>query len=224
MQTLLVTGSSGLIGSEVSAYFSARGWDVHGADNNMRAFFFGREGDTRWNQCRLEETLPRFTHHELDIRDRARHWSSSKRCSPDAIVHAAAQPSHDLAAQHARSKTSIPMPSARSTCSRRRAAHAPEARVRAHVHQQGLRRCAQRTPACRNSKHAGSTHDPEDYHGIHERLRSTNRSTRSSARPRWRPTSMVQEYGRYFGMPTLLPARGMPDRPRSLRRSSCTVF
>ena len=69
---LLVTGSSGLIGSEVCTYFSMRGWKVHGVDSNLRAFFFGPEGDTRWNQRRLEESLPDFTHHELDIRDRPR--------------------------------------------------------------------------------------------------------------------------------------------------------
>ena len=47
---LLVTGSSGLIGSEVCSYFSEKGWDIHGVDSNMRRHFFGPEGDTRWNQ------------------------------------------------------------------------------------------------------------------------------------------------------------------------------
>jgi CDP-paratose 2-epimerase len=49
VKKLLVTGSSGLIGSEVVAYFAANGWEVHGVDNNMRADFFGPQGDTRWN-------------------------------------------------------------------------------------------------------------------------------------------------------------------------------
>jgi len=52
MKTLLVTGSSGLIGSEVVESFSRDGWQVHGVDNNMRADFFGSGGDTRWNQQR----------------------------------------------------------------------------------------------------------------------------------------------------------------------------
>ena len=52
-KVLLVTGSNGLIGSEVVAYFADRGWRVHGVDNNMRASFFGPAGDTRWNQQRL---------------------------------------------------------------------------------------------------------------------------------------------------------------------------
>ena len=60
---ILVTGSSGLIGSEVVAYFANLGLEVHGIDNNMRAIFFGQAGDTRWNQKRLEEKYPNFQHH-----------------------------------------------------------------------------------------------------------------------------------------------------------------
>lgn len=97
-KTLLVTGSSGLIGSEVSAYFSRQGFAVHGVDNNQRAVFFGPQGDTRWMQRRLMETLANFTHHELDIRDRPGVMSLIRSIKPDLIVHAASQPSHDLAA------------------------------------------------------------------------------------------------------------------------------
>jgi CDP-paratose 2-epimerase len=98
MKRLLVTGSSGLIGSEVCEHFSRTGWDVHGLDNNQRAVFFGPSGDTRWNQRRLETILPRFTHHEADVRDRAAVVALVGSLRPDAIVHAAAQPSHDRAA------------------------------------------------------------------------------------------------------------------------------
>lgn len=98
MKTLLVTGSSGLIGSEVCLHFSKLGWAIHGVDNNQRAVFFGPQGDTRLNQQRLEQTLPQFTHHEADIRDRARILSLLEELRPDALVHTAAQPSHDRAA------------------------------------------------------------------------------------------------------------------------------
>lgn len=98
MKKLLVTGSSGLIGSEVVTYFDQRGWRVYGVDNNMRADFFGEKGDTRWNQQRLQATCANFTHHELDIRDRAGVLALVQMIQPDLIVHAAAQPSHDLAA------------------------------------------------------------------------------------------------------------------------------
>ena len=98
-RSLLVTGSSGLIGSEVCVWFHRQGWKVHGLDNNQRAVFFGPQGDTRWNQSRLQREIPGFVHHELDLRDRAGVLDLLKTIRPHAIVHAAAQPSHDLAAQ-----------------------------------------------------------------------------------------------------------------------------
>jgi len=98
MSRLLVTGSSGLIGSEIVTHFHAAGWEVHGVDNNQRAVFFGEAGDTRWNQQRLEQACKNFTHHELDMRDRDGIAKLVKKVRPDAIVHAAAQPSHDRAA------------------------------------------------------------------------------------------------------------------------------
>src|SRR5882724_7866000 len=99
MKTLLVTGSSGLIGSEVCVYFARElGCQIHGVDNNQRAVFFGPQGDTRWNQQRLLKELPGFVHHELDIRDRAGVLALLRSVKPDVIVHTAAQPSHDRAA------------------------------------------------------------------------------------------------------------------------------
>jgi CDP-paratose 2-epimerase len=96
---LLVTGSSGLIGSEVCYHFAGLGWEIHGVDNNQRAVFFGAQGDTRWNQNRIQTDLgAKFIHHEVDIRDRAGVLALIKEVKPDAIVHTAAQPSHDRAA------------------------------------------------------------------------------------------------------------------------------
>jgi CDP-paratose 2-epimerase len=97
MNKLLVTGSCGLIGSEVATYFAKLGWRVTGVDNNLRAVFFGPEGDTRWTLARLRE-LPAYEHRDLDIRDREGILALMKELRPDLIVHAAAQPSHDRAA------------------------------------------------------------------------------------------------------------------------------
>lgn len=98
MKKLLVTGSSGLIGSEVCMHFGNLGWEIHGVDNNQRAVFFGESGDTRWNQQRLSQSIKHFIHHEVDIRDRETVIKMISSIKPDAIVHTAAQPSHDRAA------------------------------------------------------------------------------------------------------------------------------
>jgi CDP-paratose 2-epimerase len=98
VKTVLITGSSGLIGSEVAVFFSQRGFCVHGVDNNLRAVFFGPQGDTRWNQRRLAALLPGFAHHDLDIRDRQGVLDLVASIRPAVIIHCAAQPSHDLAA------------------------------------------------------------------------------------------------------------------------------
>jgi CDP-paratose 2-epimerase len=95
----LVTGSSGLIGSEVTAFFHEQGYAVHGVDNNQREAFFGAQGNTRWNQQRLQKVLGDFQHHELDIRDRAGVLALIETLKPAVIIHTAAQPSHDLAAK-----------------------------------------------------------------------------------------------------------------------------
>jgi CDP-paratose 2-epimerase len=97
-KTVLVTGSSGLIGSEAVSFLDERGWAVHGVDNNMRRDFFGEHGDTTWNLERLRNSTRRFEHHDVDIRDRTTMVRLVDELKPDLVIHAAAQPSHDLAA------------------------------------------------------------------------------------------------------------------------------
>ena len=94
---VLVTGSSGLIGSEAVEHFDRQGHDVFGVDNNMRRVFFGPAGDTLWNLERLRNTAKRFTHAVIDIRDRAAIEELFGKQRFDLIVHCAAQPSHDKA-------------------------------------------------------------------------------------------------------------------------------
>ena len=97
-KNILVTGSSGLIGREIVNFFSNDGWTDHGIDNNQREVFFGKSGSTRWNQQRLINSFPNFRHYELDIRDRQNIFDLVNSINPLAIVHTAAQPSHDRAA------------------------------------------------------------------------------------------------------------------------------
>ena len=97
-KTAVITGSSGLIGSEAVSFLAERGWIVHGIDNNMRRDFFGPDGDTTWNLERLRREASGFTHHHVDIRDRDAIVGLLRDLEPNLIFHCAAQPSHDLAA------------------------------------------------------------------------------------------------------------------------------
>ncbi|MBZ0271554.1 NAD-dependent epimerase/dehydratase family protein [bacterium] len=97
MPVALITGASGLVGSECVVHFAGRGFAVTGVDNNMRMDFFGAGGDTRRRGRELLATVPDYTLVERDIRDRAKVDDLVAAIRPDLIVHAAAQPSHDLA-------------------------------------------------------------------------------------------------------------------------------
>ncbi|MBP8132300.1 MAG: NAD-dependent epimerase/dehydratase family protein [Candidatus Hydrogenedentes bacterium] len=101
MGVIIVTGSAGLIGAETVRHFARSGRTVIGIDNDMRAYFFGKEGSTRWSAERLKEEFPIYIHREIDIRD----YGALDACfrdyagGIDLIVHTAAQPSHDWAAK-----------------------------------------------------------------------------------------------------------------------------
>lgn len=200
MRRMLVTGSSGLIGSEVATYFSHRGWDVHGVDNNMRAFFFGPEGDTRWNQRRLEETLPRFTHHELDIRDRQGVLELIETLRPDAIVHAAAQPSHDKAAQIPFEDFDVNAVGTLNLLEATRR-YAPEA-VFVHMSTNKVYGDAPNELPLVELEKRWDYADPAYYNGIPETFRIDQSKHSIFGASKVAADIMVQEYGRYFGMKT----------------------
>ncbi|HEX5234704.1 MAG TPA: NAD-dependent epimerase/dehydratase family protein [Silvibacterium sp.] len=100
MSVAIITGSSGLVGSEAAAYFAALGFDVIGIDNGMREVFFGQSASTQWMTDKLKKDLPGYTHYDLDIRDAPAINRVFSRCGKDVelVIHAAAQPSHDWAA------------------------------------------------------------------------------------------------------------------------------
>ena len=95
---ILVTGSAGLIGSEVSEFFLRKKNEIYGLDNNSREDFFGASGSTLWNRKRLIETYKSYKHIDIDIRDKDKVLNLLKEIKPEAIIHTAAQPSHDKAA------------------------------------------------------------------------------------------------------------------------------
>jgi CDP-paratose 2-epimerase len=197
---LLVTGSSGLIGSEVCEHFAGLGWEIHGVDNNQRAAFFGPQGDNRRNQHRLASKLKGFFHHELDIRDRAGVLELVKGVAPDAIVHAAAQPSHDLAAR-------IPFDDFDTN-----------AVGTLNLLEAARRSCPEAPFACLttnkvygdapNELHLVELETRYDYadaeyaNGIPETFRIDQSKHSLFGASKVAADVMAQEYGRYFGLPT----------------------
>ncbi len=200
MKTLLVTGSSGLIGSEVSVHFVREGWLVHGVDNNQREVFFGPAASTRWNQRRLVETLPGFAHHELDIRDRRGVADLVAKLRPDALVHCAAQPSHDLAA-------SMPFDdfdtNAGGTLNLLEACrrHCPESPF-VHMSTNKVYGDAPNRIRLIETDTRWDFDDPEYREGIDESFPVDQSKHSLFGASKLAADILVQEYGRYFGMPT----------------------
>jgi len=197
---LLVTGSSGLIGSEVVERFCSEGWDVHGVDNNMRAEFFGSQGDTRWNQRRLLDKYSNFEHHEVDIRYRQDVLSLFQHVKPDAIVHAAAQPSHDLAASRPFDDFDV---NAVGTLNLLEAVHqfcAESSFV--HMSTNKVYGDAPNELDLVELDTRWDYGDPRYREGIPEDFRIDQSKHSLFGASKVAADVLVQEYGRYFGMPT----------------------
>jgi len=200
MKVLLVTGSSGLIGSEVVASFCGEGWDVHGVDNNMRADFFGPDGDTRWNQQRLLASYANYSHHELDIRDRKGVCALLNTLRPAAIIHTAAQPSHDLAASRPFDDFDVNaggtfnlLESARLAC--------PDSPF-VHMSTNKVYGDAPNEIAMNELATRWDYADPAYSGGIAETFRIDQSKHSIFGASKVAADVMVQEYGRYFDMPT----------------------
>ncbi|MCE2725715.1 MAG: NAD-dependent epimerase/dehydratase family protein [Planctomycetaceae bacterium] len=200
VRKLLVTGSSGLIGSEVASHFHSIGWDVHGIDNNQRAVFFGPGGDTRWNQQRLQQSLPRFLHHEIDIRSRQAVLDLVAQLRPAAIVHTAAQPSHDKAAAipfddfdtNAVGTLNL-LEATRRSCPESPFVHMSTNKVYGDA--------ANEIPLVELESRWDFA-DAFREHGIPESFRIDASKHSLFGASKVAADVMVQEYGRYFGMPT----------------------
>lgn len=200
MKKLLVTGSNGLIGSEVVSYFDSQGWQVVGVDNNMRRDFFGPEGDTLWNLRRLQAACKHFTHYDLDIRDRSRVLELVESTQPDLIVHAAAQPSHDLAAKRPFDDFDV---NAGGTLNLLEAArqHAPDT-VFVHLSTNKVYGDRPNTIDLVEQPTRWDYADPAYINGIDETFPIDHSRHSLFGASKVAADITVQEYGRYFGMKT----------------------
>jgi CDP-paratose 2-epimerase len=197
-KAILVTGSSGLIGSEAVEHFDRQGHQVHGIDNNMRKVFFGEPGDTTWNLERLRKVTKNFTHHNLDIRDRIGLESLFRSQRFDLIVHCAAQPSHDKARD-------IPMldfeVNALGTVNLLEATrlHRPEA-VFVFLSTNKVYGDAPNELPLKELETRWEYERPEDYDGIDENCRIDQTLHSLFGASKASADLMAQEYGRYFGL------------------------
>ena len=195
-----MTGSCGLIGSEVCGYLGRNGFRVYGIDNNERAVFFGPEGDTSWSLARLSASISDYAHFRVDIRDRPAVLKLMAEVRPDVIVHTAAQPSHDRAA-------SIPfddfetnavgtlnlLEAARQACPESPFVHMSTNKVYGDL---------PNTIWMRERQTRWEFDDPVYANGIPETFSIDQSKHSLFGASKVAADVMVQEYGRYFGMPT----------------------
>jgi CDP-paratose 2-epimerase len=199
---VLVTGSNGLIGSELVSYFDSRARLIVGIDNNMRADFFGPDGDTRWNLKRLQETTRNFRHYDLDIRDRAGLVRLFLEEGPfDLVIHCAAQPSHDLAASRPFDDFDV---NATGTLNLLEATRLHSAdSVFVFMSTNKVYGDAPNELALTELDRRWDYADPRDHHGISEEMRIDRSKHSIFGASKVAADVMTQEYGRYFGMKTV---------------------
>lgn len=195
---VLVTGSSGLIGSAAVRHWDSLGADVTGIDNDMRQVFFGAQGSTRWNLERLQQETKNFTHQSIDIRDREAVDKLFQSGEFDLIIHCAAQPSHDKAKE-------IPLldfdVNAGGTINLLEAMrqHTPEA-VFCHMSTNKVYGDAPNEVPLVELETRWEYADEKDWHGIDEQCRVDQTTHSLFGASKCSADIIAQEYGRYFGL------------------------
>ena len=204
VRTIIVTGSAGLIGSETVKRFARDGARVVGIDNDMRAQFFGTEASTSRTRDELVKNVRGYEHHNIDIRDAVAVVDLFKRHGRDivAVVHTAAQPSHDWAARDPQTDFTV---NANGTLNLLEAARkfCPEAPFvftsTNKVYGDTPNRLPLRELDLRWEIAAGHEYEP----GISETMSIDETKHSLFGASKVAADILVQEYGRYFGMPTV---------------------
>jgi CDP-paratose 2-epimerase len=204
MSVAIVTGSSGLVGSETVKFLHAKGMEVVGIDNNMRSYFFGADGSTDWNAQKLQKSLPRYKHETIDIRDQKAVDALFAKYGKNiaTVVHCAAQPSHDWAAKEPLTDFTV---NALATCYLLEAtrAHCPDAAFIFTSTNKVYGDTPNYLPLIETEtrwecdpKHPFAEHGIDETMSIDQTKHSVFGASKVAA------DVMVQEYGRYFGMKT----------------------
>jgi CDP-paratose 2-epimerase len=210
---VLITGSSGLIGSELVDFFDHRAQRVIGVDNNLRADFFGQEGDTLWNLERLLKSTRHFRHFNTDIRDRIKMIDLFKSEGPfNLIVHCAAQPSHDLAAKRPFDDFDVNALGTMNLLEATRL-HCADAVFVFMSTNKVYGDAPNELPLRELEKRWDYAHS-EDYEGIDENMRIDRSKHSIFGASKVAADVMTQEYGRYFGLRTHCLRGGCLTGPR----------
>ena len=204
MRSVIVTGSAGLIGSETVRRFARDGARVIGIDNDMREKFFGAEASTKKTRDDLVANVPGYEHHSTDIREARAITELFKKCDGkiDAVVHTASQPSHDWAARDPQTDFTV---NANGTLNLLEAARnfCPEAPFiftsTNKVYGDTPNRLPLRELEKRWEIQAGHEYEP----GISETMSIDCTKHSLFGASKAAADILVQEYGRYFGMPTV---------------------
>jgi len=204
MRKIIVTGSAGLIGSATVTHFTKQGYGAVGIDNDMRSRFFGTEASTKKTRDRLVKSISDYEHHDLDIRDTNGVLDIFRKHRREiaAVVHTAAQPSHDWAAREPQTDFTV---NANGTlnlleASREICPEAPFVFVSTNkVYGDTPNRLPLRELPLRWEIAEGHEYEP----GISETMSIDYTKHSLFGASKTAADILVQEYGRYFGMPTV---------------------
>src|ERR1043166_1204856 len=204
MSVAVITGSAGLVGSGGVRFFAAKGMHGIGIDNDMRKYFFGAEASTEWMRKHLEATVPGYQHFSIDIRDHAAILDLFKHFGKEIslVIHTAAQPSNDWAAREPLTDFSV---NATGTLNLLEATRqfSPEAPFIFT----STNKVYGDSPNALPLVEQGTRWEPEKSHefaarGIPEGMSIDHCLHSLFGSSKVAADVMVQEYGRYFGMPT----------------------
>jgi CDP-paratose 2-epimerase len=205
MKKILITGSAGLIGSEAARFFAARGYHIVGIDNDMRATFFGPDASSKWNLNRLIKDLgTRYSHHHVDIRNTEALESVIEPVAHEikVVIHTAAQPSHDWAVRDMRTDFTVNANGTLNLLELTRN-NFPDAPFIFTSTNKVYGDTPNRLPLIEQEKRweIEPTHEYRD--GIDETMSIDHTKHSLFGASKVAADILTQEYGRYFGMPTV---------------------
>lgn len=204
MAVVLITGSSGLIGSEAVFFYNELGFDVVGIDNNLRGYFFGNDGSTDWNLDRIKKQCAFYSHHSLDIRDEGALESVFAEFSKEIvlIIHCAAQPSHDWASSEPKTDFSVNATGTLNLLEAYRK-YCPEAAFVFTSTNKVYGDTPNRLKLNEVGQRLDVQKDSKWFNGVNEKMSIDASKHSLFGVSKASADLMVQEYGKYFGLNTV---------------------